>query len=138
MEEAAGQILILEDLTGMAAADAQKQLKQLGLTAESIGTGDTVTAQIPAPGQSVPGGSQILLYLGEELQERPVTVPDFTGMNRAQAEEAAGKLGLYIHPAGNPEISPKNTVISQNIPKETQVPTGTTVTLTFTDPLAKD
>ena len=59
-------------------------------------------------------------------------------MNRAQAEEAAGKLGLYILAAGNPEISPKNTVISQNIPKETQVPVGTTVTLTFTDPLAKD
>ena len=137
-EEAAGQILILEDLTGLTAADAQKQLKQHGLTAESIGTGETVTAQIPAPGQSVPGGSQILLYLGEELQERSVTVPDFTGMNRARAEEAAGKLGLYILPAGNPEISPQNTVISQNIPKETQVPTGTTVTLTFTDPLAKD
>ncbi|MBR4990236.1 MAG: PASTA domain-containing protein [Oscillospiraceae bacterium] len=137
-EEAAGQILILEDLTGLTAADAQRQLKQLGLTAESIGTGDTVTAQIPAPGQSVPGGSQILLYLGEELQERSVTIPDFTDMNRAQAEEAAGKLGLYILPAGNPEISPQNTVISQNIPKETQVPVGTTVTLTFLDPLAKD
>ena len=126
-EEAAGQILILDDLTGMAAADAQKQLKQLGLTAESIGTGDTVTAQIPAPGQSVPGGSQILLYLGEAPEGRSVTVPD-----------SAGKLGLYILAAGNPEISPQNTVISQNIPKETQVPVGTTVTLTFTDPLAKD
>ena len=137
-EEAAGQTLILEDLTGLTAADAGKRLKQLGLSAENIGTGDAVTAQIPAPGQSVPGGSQILLYLGEELQERSVTVPDFTGMNRARAEEAAGKLGLYILSAGNPEISPQNTVISQNIPKETQVPAGTTVTLTFTDPLAKD
>ena len=67
-----------------------------------------------------------------------MTVPDFTGLNRAQAEEAAGRLGLYLLAAGNPEISPQNTVISQNIPKETPVPAGTTVTLTFTDPLAKD
>ena len=59
-------------------------------------------------------------------------------MNRAQAEEAAGRLGLYILAAGNPELLPTVTAANQSIPKDTQVLMGTTVTLTFTDSTAKD
>ena len=136
--EAAGWTVIMEDFSGMTAADAQKLLKQQGLTAQYSGQADTVTGQIPAAGQAVPGNSQVLLYLGEEPDARMVCVPDFLGMNRAQAEEAAGRLGLYILAAGNPELLPSVTVTNQSIPKDTQVPMGTTVTLTFTDSMAKD
>ena len=59
-------------------------------------------------------------------------------MHRQQAAEAAGKLGLYILVTGNGEISPKVTVTSQNIQKDTTVPVGTTVTLHFTDTTARD
>ena len=67
-----------------------------------------------------------------------VSVPDFSGMHRQQAAETAGKLGLYFLTAGNGEISPKVTVTGQSIPKETQVPVGTTITLEFTDMTARD
>ena len=137
-EEAAGRTAVLEDLTGMTADDSRKHLEKLGLSARFFGEGETVTSQIPVSGQTVPEGSQIMLWLGEEPEERMVEVPDFSGMHRARAEETAGKLGLYILAAGNPEITPQNTVISQSIPKETTVPAGTAIILTFTDPLAKD
>ena len=137
-EEAAGRTVIMEDFSGMTAADAQKLLKQQGLTAQYSGQADTVTGQIPAAGQAVPGNSQVLLYLGEEPDDRMVCVPDFLGMNRAQAEETAGKLGLYILSAGNPGLLPSVTVTSQSVPKDTQVPAGTTITLTFTDSTARD
>ena len=136
--EAAGQTLIMEDLTGLLSEDAQVRLKQQGLTATFSGTEGTVTGQIPAPGQQIPGGSQVLLYLGETPEERMVPVPDFIGMNRAQAAEAAGRLGLYLLAEGNPEAAPHVTAAAQNIPKDTQVPVGITITLTFTDPMAKD
>ena len=108
------------------------------MTGKFSGTGETVTGQIPAAGMTIPGGSQVLLYLGETPEQRMVTVPDFTGMNRQQASDAAGQLGLYILVTGNTEVSPKVTVTAQNIPKDTQVEVGTTITLEFTDTTARD
>ena len=137
-DETAGQTQIMEDFSGMTPEQAQKVLKNQGLTAKLSGNSGVVTGQIPSPGQSVPGGSEVLLYLGEKPAQQMTAVPDFTGMNRAQAEEAAGKLGLYLLVAGNPGLSPKVTVIHQDTPRDTQVPAGTTITLTFTDSTAKD
>ena len=133
-----GQTVIVEDLTDLTAAQAESKLKEIGLTAAFSGGGETVTGQIPAPGQYVPGGSEILLYLGEAPGIRQVKVPDFTGMHRQQANDAAGLLGLYILVAGNQEISPKVTVTAQNYEKDTLVPAGTTITLTFADTTARD
>ena len=102
------------------------------------GSGDTVTGQIPAAGQSVPAGSQVILYFGEDPPNTLVTVPDFTGMNRQQANDAAGKMGLYILSAGNLDLSPKVTAAMQDISAGTQVPLGTTIQVTFTDTKAAD
>ena len=137
-EDPASQTVVLEDLTGFSQKDAEKYLKSASLSAIIIGQGDTVTGQIPGPGESVPGGSQVLLYLGEEPERGTVAVPDFSGMNRAQAEEAAGKLGLYILVTGNTEISPNVTVAAQDIPAGTELPFGSTITLHFTDNTARD
>ena len=133
-----GRRILLEDYTGLTPAEAEKKLKELSLTAVFSGTGEAVTAQIPGPGESVPGGSQVLLYLEAEAEQSPVTVPDFTGMNRQQAAEAAGKLGLYILVTGNMDVSATVTVSAQNIEKDTQVSVGTTIILTFTDTAARD
>lgn len=137
-EDPAGQEIVVPDCSGLTEADAARKLREAGLESKPAGTGETVTDQIPASGQTVPGGSEVLLYLGENPEARMVSVPDFTGMNRFQAAEAAGKLGLYLLIAGNMEISPQVTVASQNIEKDTEVPLGTTITLEFTDRLARD
>ena len=137
-EEQAGQEVLLEDLTGLAPKDAEKKLKALGLTAVFRGSGETVTAQLPEGGQIVPGGSGVLLYLDGTPEEELVSVPDFYGMNRQQASDAAGAAGLYILVTGNTGVSPDVTVAAQNYEKETQVPRGTTIILTFTDTTARD
>jgi stage V sporulation protein D (sporulation-specific penicillin-binding protein) len=137
-QDIAGKTVIMEDLTGMSAKEAQKLLKEQTLTAVISGSGETVTGQIPASGQSVPGGSQVLLYFGEEPTEATVTVPDFVGMTRQQASDAAGALGLYILPKGNLEISPQVTATRQSVPAATQVRVGTTIELEFTDTKAAD
>lgn len=137
-EDIPGQEIVLEDLTGLTEGEAERKLKNHTLKANFSGTGQIVTGQIPAPGQTIPGGSEVLLYLGEEPEESFVTVPDFTGMNRQQAGEAAGRLGLYILVKGNQEVSPAVTVTAQSHEKETQVAVGTTITLEFTDLGARD
>ena len=132
-EEAAGKVVILDDYSGMTPKETDKLLKESGITAKYMGTGETVTGQIPAKGQSVPGGSQILLYLGDDPPNETVEVPDFQGMSRQQASDAAGALGLYILPTGNLEISPSVTVTAQDISPKTKVPIGTTIRLEFAD-----
>ena len=137
-EDAAGRILIVEDYTNLTPAEAQKKMKELGVRVKIQGDGETVTAQIPAAGQSVPGDSEILLYCGEIPEVQTVTVPDFIGMNRQQASDAAGSLGLYILPSGNQDISPTVTVTSQSEQKDTEVPIGTTIRLEFADTKVQD
>jgi len=137
-EDIAGRTVVMEDLTGMTVKEAQKLLKDQTLTAILSGNGETVTAQIPAAGQSLPGGSQVLLYLGEEPSEELVSVPNFMGMTRQQASDAAGALGLYILPKGNLDISPGVTATAQSVATGTQVSVGTTIELIFTDTKAAD
>ena len=133
-----GKIIVMEDLSGLTDKESDNILKGKGLTAVKQGSGDTVTGQIPAAGQSVPAGSQVILYFGEDPPNTLVTVPDFTGMNRQQANDAAGKMGLYILSAGNLDLSPKVTAAMQDISAGTQVPLGTTIQVTFTDTKAAD
>ncbi len=137
-EEAAGRQILLKDMTGLTVEQAQKLLKQDGLTAQTVGSGQTVTAQIPGPGTAVPGDSQVLLYLDQTPEAQSVPVPDFSGMNRQQASDAAGKLGLYILVTGNTDLSPAVTVTGQSIPPGQLAAPGTTVTLEFTDTKAAD
>ena len=137
-DDPAGKTVIMENLSGLTEAEACTIIKNQGLTCVTVGEGETVTAQIPAAGQGIPGNSQVLLYLGEQAEEKTVTVPDFTGMNRQQAGDTALSLGMYVLVTGNTELSPNVTVTAQSEPKDTQVPLGTTITLTFTDTKAAD
>jgi len=137
-DDIAGKTVVLEDYSGLTAKEAGAMLKAAGITCKMIGDGETITDQIPAAGKTVPGGSEILLYFGDVPENRQVEVPDFTGMNRQQASDAAGKLGLQILVTGNTDTLPNVTVTAQNVEKDSQVPMGTTITLTFTDTGARD
>ena len=59
-------------------------------------------------------------------------------MTRQQASDLAGSLGLYILVKGNTDLAPHVTVVEQSVPKNTQVPMGTTVELLFSDTKAAD
>ena len=137
-EELPGQQIFVPDLTGLSQKEAEKQLKELGLTAAFQGEGEQVLGQIPGAGQTLPGESQVLLYLEPPEEPRLVTVPDFIGKNKAQAAAQAGALGLYILPVGNPETGQAVTAIAQEPESGTQVEQGATVTLHFADQKIKD
>ena len=54
---------VLEDLTGLTRSQAEKILKEQSLTVLFVGEGETVTGQIPAAGETLYSGSQVLVYL---------------------------------------------------------------------------
>ena len=80
----------------------------------------------------------MLLYSDGTPAEETVTVPDFSGLNRQQASDLAGSLGLYILVSGNDRIAANVVVTEQSDLPQTQVPVGTTIRLTFADTQAKD
>ncbi len=133
-----GQKIIMPQLQGMTQKEAEKALKELGLTMKALGSQETATGQIPAAGQVIPGGSQVIVYFGDTPQERTAKVPDFTGMTRQQAADEAGRLGLYILVKGNNSLLPSVTATAQSIAKDTVVPIGTTIEIEFTDTGARD
>ena len=137
-KDLAGKTVVLEDFTGMTVKEAEKWLKAQGLTARTVGAGETVTAQLPEAGQTVPGGSQMLLYLDGTPEDQPVSVPNFMGMNRQQANDTALSAGVYLLVRGNQEISPQVVVTAQSLPAGSSVPRGSTITLEFTDTQAVD
>ena len=136
--DSSGQLITMEDMEGLTEKEANARLTSLGFTAKVVGTEQTVTAQIPAAGTPIPFGSEVLLYFGEEAKDTPVAVPDFIGMTRQQASDAAGKLGLYIQITGNTGLESTVTVTAQSIEKNSQVPSGTTIRLEFTDKASRD
>ena len=136
--EEASQTAIVGNYEDLTFAEAQTQLKTQGLVAQCSGDGETITAQIPSPGTEIPLGSEVLLYLGEDPQVRQVNVPDFMGLTRQQASDLAGQNGLYIQINGNTGLEATVVVTAQSVPKDTQVPAGTTITLEFMDLQAHD
>ena len=137
-EDAAGWEITLPDWTGETRKDAEKALKALGLTARVVGDGENVTGQIPAAGETVSGDSQVLLYCGETPEAENVTVPDFLGMDRMKAAQAAQDAGLNLLILGNTDISPAVTAAEQSVPPGTKVPWGTTIRVQFLNTKAAD
>ena len=137
-EDAAGREMVLQDWTGETRKNAENALKALGLTARVIGDGETVTGQIPAAGETVSGDSQVLLYCGETPEAEDVTVPNFLGMDRMKAAQAAQDAGLNLLILGNTDISPEVTAAEQSVPPGMKVPRGTTIRVQFLNTKAAD
>ena len=103
-----------------------------------VGTGSTVTDQLPAPGSQVPGNSQIILYMGAEKQQTVVEVPDFIGCSVADVNYLAANAGLYVQAKGTDRTDVYVLAAYQDIEPGTEVDRGTTITVEFTDHSALD
>ena len=65
-DDPAGRELVLADLTGYTEEQLRAYLKETGLQVLIRGDGDTVTAQLPAAGQTVPGNTQLIVYFDKK------------------------------------------------------------------------
>ena len=128
----------MPSLTGMTEQEAKAALQDESLTYELVGSGSTVTGQIPQAGAKLPGNSEVILYMGQEPPEDLVTVPDFTGMTIGQANQAAANAGLYILVKGATEDSGYVTATGQDVEPGTSVVRGSTIRVDFVDHTAQD
>ena len=127
-----GQLTVLQDFCGLTVDQANKLLKEQNLSAVVRGTENVVTAQLPAAGENVFSGSQVILYCGETADD-VVSIPDFRGMNRQQASQAAADAGVSVLISGNTSVEINVVVIEQSLEAGSRVAPGTTVELHFAD-----
>ena len=124
---------ILQDVCGLTVEQAKKLLSEKNITVAVRGNQEIVTAQLPAAGESVAAGSQVILYCGEITTTEKATVPNFLGMNRLQASQAAADAGLGILVTGNTTVSPNVVVAVQSVEAGSMVKPGTIIELRFID-----
>ena len=127
--------VVVPKVTELSLNDAQDLLKQKGLQWRTVGEGGVVTDQIPAQGASIPGSSQVVLYLGAEKPTDQVPVPDVSGKTLESAQTAFAKVGLYLRPSGSGgSYSSSSTVaVGQSITAGAMVDPGTVVDVQFID-----
>ena len=112
---------------------AREKAKELGLSLREVGTGDTVTAQLPVAGAQIAAGSQMIVYLGEQVPQETVVVPDLTGKTVNTARNQLQNLGLYLDTSGASPATSGVKVASQAVEAGTEVPYGAVINVTLVD-----
>lgn len=102
-EELAKMDAAVPYVMGMEAQRAEAKLNADGFEVRYVGdpaSGATVSTQIPASGSSIPKGSTVVLYLGNEYDLESAVIPEVTGMTVSQANEAITNAGFNIKISG--------------------------------------
>ncbi len=126
-EELETQSVTLSNYVGASVENSINDLSWRSFAYEIIGSGDTVTAQIPAAGSQISAtDGRIVLYTGTEVPVEDIAVPDLTGMTAYNANKILVQAGLNPVFEGSLNGSTA-TVISQSPAAGTMVTRGTLV-----------
>ena len=120
-------------LAGMTQAEATEKAKTEGLTVRFVGSGEKVTAQLPAANTVVAAGSQLIAYCGEEVPTAELSMPNLAGLSYSTARQTLASYGLYVRATGPVSDPASVTVSSQTITAGTKVKPGTVVEVTVID-----
>ena len=137
-EEAATADVTVPKTVGYDLATAKIALRKKNLNARTVGQGDTVTAQIPAAGASIPGNSTVILYMGQEAPTEEVKVPDLRGLGLEQAKRRLNDHGLYLRATGATGASAAVKAVDQSVAAGETVEPGTVITVRFADTSVND
>ncbi len=119
---------------GIEVSTAKSAISSLGIKYEVVGTGETVTSQIPQGGSSLSKDTgKIILYTGNEMPKNTVTVPNVEGKSAATANRMLINAGLNIKIQGaqNYTNGEGAFVISQSPAAGEAVTRGSIVTVEF-------
>ena len=119
------------NLVGSTVSDAQALLESSGFEVKTVGSGETVTAQMPAYNQTMPQNGIIVLYTENDAQRVTVTVPDLRMMTVSQANKYALAAGLNIKISGNALNTGELISYDQSVEPGEEVEYGKTVTVYF-------
>ncbi len=120
------------NLVGMEPERAAETLRASGLSYKLMGSGHRVTAQLPAAGTVIAGGSSVLLYLDAAPAEATARVPELAGLSYREAREVLAAQGLFVS-SDNTSLAQEDsvTVRSQSISPGSALSWGGVVRVTL-------
>lgn len=119
-------------VVGKTVSDAAAALEDKNLKYRTVGEGDTVTSQIPAAASAVPGGSTVILYLGDAVPEETGTVPNVVGLGYENAKKKLEEAGFFMRATGTSTYyGNASTAESQSVESGTVAAIGTVVDVQF-------
>ncbi len=130
-EEAENMDVQMPELTELELSEAVDRLSGVGLNYRSIGSGTTVTAQLPKAGVSIAAGTQVIVYLGAEPSQDVEVVPDLSGMSYIEARDTLSYYGIYIQTVSPVTDAEKQTVSTQSIAAGTKIGHGGVIEVTL-------
>ena len=128
----------MPNLVGLTMDQARNALIEANLDYSIHGSEPVITDQIPAAGATIPSGSTVGLYFGEDKPTGLISVPNITGTTAAYANEALTNAGLYVKIVGSKSTATSVVATKQSIPGGTMVERGTVIEVTFTDTSSHD
>lgn len=130
--ELAGADTAMPRVTGQELTVAKSTLQKAGFECRTVGTGSIVQDQVPAAGAAIPGGSTVVLYLGENAPTEQVEVPSLAGLTPTQSKNKLEELGLFMRASGVVDYNdPEVEGASQSIDAGSMVALGTVVEVRF-------
>jgi stage V sporulation protein D (sporulation-specific penicillin-binding protein) len=133
-DELFGTDVLVPRLKGLTESEAKQELDKKKMKYKIVGDGDVVTDQLPAYGAKVTSSAEVVLYMGEQLPEGTVAVPNVIMMSPEKANKILTDAGLYMLPTGAIKSKVSTiTAIHQSVPAGTQVKRGTVVEVEFLD-----
>lgn len=119
------------NVTGYELTVAKGLLTDRGIRCRTVGSGNTVTGQLPKSGVTIPGSSTVILYLGEDAPTDKVKVPNLEGMSPSQAKNTLEEMGLFLKATGVTGDESEMEALSQSIAPDMEVSPGTVVEVRF-------
>ena len=119
---------------GRTVSEAESVLRKKNLKYRVVGEGDVITNQVPAARAHVPGGSTVVLYLGDAAPEESGIVPNVVGMGYEAARKQLEGAGFFMRSSGVSTYYGNATTAEQQsmAPGET-APVGTVVNVKFSN-----
>lgn len=131
-DELAAADVKMPNVVGYELTVANTVLAQSGLRWRTVGTGNTVIGQIPSSGVSIPGSSNVILYLSEEVPTEEIEVPDLTGLTATEAKNKLESMNLFMRATGVVDYTDASVTASeQGIAAGTMVKPGTVIEVRF-------
>lgn len=120
----------MPDYVGSSTYHVTMDLDGKGLNYKVVGTGNTITNQVPKSGTKVEVGSEVILYVAKsESDSGTVKVPDVMGKTYSEAVKVLSDAGFEV--IFNGETS-NSTVTAQDPKYGVSVEDGSEVTITLT------
>lgn len=135
-EESAAVTITTPKAVGYYLSDAISRVESKGLKYRTVGEGDVVTGQVPAANASIPGGSTVILYLGDAKPDEATTVPNVVGLGYEAAKNKLEAAGLFMRAVGGSTFySEASKAQSQSVAAGESVAMGTIVDVQFSTPV---